>query len=354
MPAPLFLALAFLAASPAAQKDASPSWATEMDTLLRERMKRFKGEFAVHVVDVERGEAYGYRDDVPMYLASGIKLAFMLTVYRAIESGELALTTELTYGEDDLRDGAPELNHQPLNQTYTVEQLLTWMMRASDNAASDLFVDRLGLKAVDQALVDEGIVGFGPLVRLIDVRRGIYRILDARADDLHPREIRKIRWTPIWRPQLRRLEKALGRSPRSFDEKAIHAAYMKFYATGVNRASMKAVAILFRRMLEGTLVSKEASRAMLELLAGARTSEKRLLGRLPRNSDVAHKTGSQYLRFCDLGIVFLPIPRKAPDQKGPPLIVTMCSKDAELTSAERLMAAVARRAYDMALAERKP
>lgn len=309
------------------------------------------GRISVSAVDVVRQERFGFRDHVPMYLASGVKLAFMTAAFAAIEAGRLGFDEQLPYTEDDLRDGAPRLNKHPVGSTLPVRTLLANMMQYSDNAASDLFVDRLGPDFIARTLVEQGLDEFGPISRLIEVRRGFYRELDPRADDLSAKQIRGIRWTPIWDRQLRRLERELGVPPRSFTRRQIQAAYERFYATGVNRAPMRAVAKLLYRMVSGELVSKDASARMLELMLGAKTSRNRLLGRLPRGTPVAHKTGSQFLRFCDLGVVFLP--RPSDSERADPIVIAACTERADLRRAERAIAISARLIHDAARARRR-
>lgn len=323
-------------------------WAPQLNSELDRRLRGYSGELGMYVLDVERNQDFGRSHQTPMYLASGVKLAFMTAVFAAIEEGRLSLDTPLPFTEDDLRDGAPRANKHRLGRPVPVRTLLEWMMRYSDNAASDLFVDELGLPYIQDTLVRQGLLSFGPLTRLIEVRRGVYRNLDPRADDLSARQIRKIRWTPIWNPQLRRLERELGRPRYTLTRPALFEAYERFYATKVNRAPMAGVAALLAKVVAGTLVSQPASARMLQLMSGARTSRNRLLGRLPRNVKVAHKTGSQYLRFCDLGVVFLPR-ADARHEWGAPLIVTMCTARGALVPSERLMASAARKAYDLAL-----
>ena len=353
-PSPMWALAGLVLATPAPVDAAytEPRWAPQLTEVIEVAVRDYPGRFGLQVVDVVRGEAFGYREEAPMYLASGVKLAFMVAAFRAIESKSLSLEEELLYSVDDERDGSPELNQRDVGVRVRVAQLLEWMIRLSDNAASDLIADRLGMEAIQAGLVAEGIYGFSPLTRLIDVRRGIYRVLDVRADDLSAHEIRRIRWTPIWDPQVRRIEKLLGRPRGTHNAKSLIAAYHQFYATGVNKAPMRAVAEILSGILAGTLVSKAASEAMLELMSGARTSQNRLLGQLPEGIDVAHKTGSQYLHFCDLGIVFLPTSSADRESRGDPLVVTMCTEDGPLEISETLMATVARRAYDLGLEAR--
>lgn len=335
----------------------TPNWAAEMRAFI-EAQPRFN-HLGIRVVDRERSEAFGFRDDVPMYLASGVKLAFMIATFRALEAGTLRMNQTVTYTEDDKRDGATEINPQKVGSRFSIRQLLHWMMKSSDNAASDFLIDELSLDGITSALEQERIYGFSPLTRLLEVRRGFYRVVDVRADDISAPTMRDIRWTRIWDPQIRRLTKELGRQPKSITKADLLDGYRQFYDTGVNEASMQTITYLFERMLDGTLVSLNSSREMLELMSGARTSQNRILGKLPKGTDVAHKTGSQYLHFCDLGIVFLPVPKgvTAPaepvaDGRGPPLIITMCTEDIPVEPAEVLMSAVASHAYKLAMGVR--
>lgn len=307
--------------------------------------QHFDGRIAAYVSDPYRGYRWGYNDDVPYYLASGVKIAFMVEVFRQREQGTLTFDETITYGDANIRDGAPRVNRQRDGAKLKISDLLDWMMRSSDNAASDMLAGRVTLPKVNRGLEAEGITGVTRLTQLIDVRRGIYRELDVTADDLTPADVRKIRWTRIWDPQLRVLEQMLGKTPKTYSRDDLFAAYDRFYATGVNRAPMRSVGLLFEKMAHGELVSMKASEEMLALMSEARTSTHRLLGKLPRGTTVAHKTGSQFTKVCDLGIVFLP--------DKTPLVVTCCTDGGEVPHAEHAIASMARAAYDLAVAEHR-
>jgi len=329
---------------PSSQLKPAP-WTDALSERAESIDRRFKGRIAAYVSDPYRGYRWGYNDDVPYYLASGVKIAFMVEVFRQREQGQLTFDETITYGEQNIRDGAPRVNKQRMGAKLSISTLLDWMMRSSDNAASDMLAGRVTLPKVNRGLIEEGIEGFSPLTFLIDVRRGIYRELDVSADDLTPPQVRKIRWTRIWDPQLRALEERLGKPSRLYSRDELFAAYERFYQTGVNRAEMRSVGLLFEKMAHGELVSERASQEMLTLMAAARTSTHRLLGKLPRGTKVAHKTGSQYTKVCDLGIIFLP--------DNTPLVVTCCTDGGLVPDAEHAIASMARAAYDVAVAEHR-
>jgi len=316
-------------------------WSKELDLLIDRLQRRFPGRMNVYVSDLWRGHRYRHHDDVPVYLASVVKTTFMIEAYRQREQGKLSFDDTIEYHEDDIRDGAPRMKDFPMGSAHSISLLLDWMIRSSDNAASDMLAKRLGLQNIERGLVEEGLPGFTRLTYLIDVRRGVFRNLDVAADDLSATDVRDIRWTPIWEPQIRELEKRMGRPPLTFDRKMFFAAYDRYYQTNVNASPMRTMGLIYEKILRGELVSKTASEDMFALLGEARTSEHRLLGHLPKGTVVLHKTGSQFNRCCDTGIIILP------DQR--PLVLAICMQDGLVPQSEDNIAQIARKAYDLAI-----
>lgn len=321
-------------------------WAKALDREVRRVGRRFSdGRMAVYVSDPYRGYRYGYRDDVPVYLASVVKTAFMIEVFRQREQNELSFDESIEYTEARMRDGAPRVNKRELGERFTIETLLGWMIQSSDNAASDMLAERVGLDNVQRGLTEEGLFGFNRLTYLVDVRRGIYRNLDVTADDLTPLDVRTIRWTRIWQPQVDKLNEMLGRPRGTYTKAMLFDAYDAYYETGVNKAKMRTLGLMYEKMVRGELVSRKASEEMVVLMSGARTSTRRLLGRLPPGTRVAHKTGSQFKRLCDTGIIFLPDER--------PLVVAACMQGGNVILAEKNVARIARKAYDLAVRDHR-
>jgi beta-lactamase class A len=340
----LFLVLAAEAASADGPDWRPAPWSADLQAEIERVKKSFSGSIAVYTSDLSRGVRFMYNADKPSYLASGVKLAFMVEVFRQVQRGELSLDEEVTYTADDIRDGAPVVNPKPVGSKFTIRQLLTWMMQSSDNAASDMIAKRIGLQNINQGLRAEGFEGFTPLSRLIDVRRGIFREMDVHADDFSPIDIRTIRWTPIWDPQVAKLTQMLGRPKGTFTRQDMLDAFDRFYDSGVNCARLDNVGRIFERLLRGDLVSEEASKEMIVLMSDTKTSNHRILGRLPPGVKVAHKTGSQYERICDLGIIYMP-----PNQS--PLVFTAClAGGRDRNGAEDTIAKLTRKTYDLVAA----
>lgn len=317
-------------------------WTSALDREIAELRRRFKGRIAVYVSDPTLGITYRHDAEAPIYIASGVKVPFMIEVFRQAELGLLSMDETIRVEAADLRDGAPQLGKAE-GRTVTIRELLRIMVQYSDNAASDLLANRVGVHNVNTGLAALGVEGVGRLTTLLDVRIGVFRALDRRGDDLDNLEVRKVRWTWGWKRHLAELERALGKPPGSYTVEQLHAAYDRYYATGVNHAKVEALGHIIERMLAGTLVSPAASAEMLDIMRGAKTSTRRLLGKLPRGTRVAHKTGSQYERICDYGAIDLP--------DGKPLVVAAClAGGGDRNLAEATLASVARKAWDLGAA----
>jgi beta-lactamase class A len=320
-------------------------WADALDREVANIRRSFKGHLAVYVSDPYRGFRWGFNENEPVYLASGVKVAFMIEVYRQRDQGKLRFDEKITFGPDQIRDGAPRVNSFPQGHQFTIQTLLELMMQHSDNAASDMLANRVGLERINAGLKEEGLSGVTPLTYLIDVRKGIFTELDPAAAAFTPAEIRTLRWTPVWEPQIKKFTEMVKKPKGTYTKQHLLDAYERYYAKNINRAPMATMGLLLEKLVRGELISSKTSAEMFELMSHAKTSTHRILGRLPPGTKVAHKTGSQFERVCDLGVITLP------DKY--PLIVTACTADGTVPAMEGAIARIARAAYDQAVAEHK-
>ena len=270
----------------------------------------------------------------------------MVESFRQIQAGTLSLDDELVYDEQAIRDGAPKLNQRPLGSKLKLREVLEIMIKDSDNSASDMILGRIGIENVNSGMKKLGFDGFTTLTHLIDVRKGTLREVDIAADDLTPAEIRAFRWVNGWEAQASKLCEMIGRPAGTYKGNDLKAGFDRFYALGLNSAKLPTMAALLESLSEKTLISPEASEKMLALMTNTHTSRARILGKLPPGTPVAHKTGSQWERICDLGIIGLP------DKHA--LVFTACLAGGnDRALAEATLADLARAAYDLAVAQHK-
>ncbi len=89
--------------------------------------------------------------------ASLIKLALVTTVLRMVDRGELSLDQVVTVTSSDHVSGAGELAGYPTPYDATVAELAELAIAVSDNTASNVLAELVGLDAVDALVVDAGL-----------------------------------------------------------------------------------------------------------------------------------------------------------------------------------------------------
>ncbi|MFH1812425.1 MAG: serine hydrolase [Pseudomonadota bacterium] len=333
----LCAALTLASVSVAAQPSLPP-WSVPLQSAVVKETRRFDGELAVVVKDLGSGQRYTYNAATPMYLASGIKILVLIAVFEAEHEGSLSLGERLTLTEDDVRDGAARLKKAKPGDSFSVMQLVEHMMQKSDNMATDLLMGRVGVAAVNAAAQRYGGPDFGPITTMLEVRRSVFRSLDLGADQLSPAQVAAIRNQKSLAGRARKLATVLGHKRDRFSGDDLWAAHERFYDGLHNSAPLEAVARLLEGLATGQVVSADASARMIEILKTCRTGKRRLRAGLPESVALAHKTGTQVGRLCDLGILY--------PESGAPVVIAACAKNFSASrKVENLIARVTRAAY---------
>jgi beta-lactamase class A len=91
--------------------------------------------------------------------ASIIKLAIMLTVYRAYERHTATPEEYVTLLPGDITEGAPILGDAHSGQRWPIGVLVNAMIRYSDNIASNALISHFGFKAINATIHSAGMTG---------------------------------------------------------------------------------------------------------------------------------------------------------------------------------------------------
>jgi D-alanyl-D-alanine carboxypeptidase (penicillin-binding protein 5/6)/beta-lactamase class A len=130
----------FLAADPA------PSLEARLAPLIRDH----KGKVAVALKHLGTGETYFLNADEPMPTASLIKLPVLIETYLQADEGKLSMTDRLTLRESDKVQGSGILtDHFSDGATFSIRDACRLMTAFSDNTATNLILDRVGIKNVN-------------------------------------------------------------------------------------------------------------------------------------------------------------------------------------------------------------
>jgi beta-lactamase class A len=321
---------------------ARPPWPVSLQAEVTREARKFKGEICIYVKEISTGIRYTHNAATPVYLASGIKIMVLITAFEEIEAGRLQWSEELSFEKEDIRDGAYKLLPKHVGRRFSVEELVGMMIEKSDNAATDLLIKRVGIEKVNAAVQKYGGPDFCWITSMLDVRRNIYEQIDERAvllTNLQIAELAKKR--PLSR-RARHLGRLIGEKKKKYTSRDLWKAFQAYYDSGLNSAPLDAVGQLLEKIVRGEVVSPEASGQIIEIMKRCQTGKRRIRAGLPDKVVLAHKTGTQLKRICDLGIMCLP------DEE--PVVFAVCLMDfPSRRKAEALVARLAKKTADLLL-----
>jgi beta-lactamase class A len=117
----------------------------------------FDGVVGLAARNLVTGEEIVVNGDATFPTASVIKTAVMVEAYHQVQEGHLSLDTSLTLRETDKVGGSGVLNGLTAGLALKVRDLLYLMIVLSDNTATNMLVERLGTKRIDDRLVGYGL-----------------------------------------------------------------------------------------------------------------------------------------------------------------------------------------------------
>ncbi len=227
---------------------------------LEARIAQHKGQVGLAVIDLASGETLSIRGDERFPTASNIKIPVLLELFTQVERGRIKLSDPVVMLDVDRVGGSGILQHFDAPLEMTVKDAATFMINQSDNTATNLIVDKLGIRAVNERMDSLGY----PATRLWA------KVSRSRQTSIDPDSSR------VW---------GLG------------------VTTPMENARM------FASMYKREAVSAEASRQMINMARTQAWGYNEIPRYLPSGVVVAHKTGSVSATRNDCGIVFTQRPR---------------------------------------------
>lgn len=152
-PFPVFV---FLLAVPIFAQNApqsAPSPTAAVDALI----VPFHGKVAYWAHDLATGQTLELNADQPVPTASVIKLTILYTALEQIRAGKAHFSDPVVLRKEDQVPGSGVLLFFDTPVTLTLKDALTMMIAESDNTATNLVIDHLGLKNIDDQIVALGM-----------------------------------------------------------------------------------------------------------------------------------------------------------------------------------------------------
>ncbi len=220
-----------------------------LDAYLNSEIKKFPGKSSVLLADVDTGEIhFATNPHSPVVATSTIKVPIFLTALDMVKQKKLSLAQPIAVPEDRI---LPDTQVFELGQSdYTLWELLYWMITMSDNTATNIILDLVGMEAVNE-------------------------YCNSVMELAHTRVARKM---------------------MDFDA-AVNGN--ENYTSAYDQYRM------YCHLCHGRLFSRQLTKVALDILSRQRSTDQ-FLRYIPRTVTVAHKTGTLDGISHDSGVFFLP------------------------------------------------
>jgi beta-lactamase class A len=155
--ATLLLLLSVSALGQTAAQKQKLLWA-KMEKAVTQLADSTDGIAAVSILDLRSGEQLLINGDEVMPQASSIKITVLLELYKQAQAGRLKLTDEYVVREQDIVQDSDIMGGLTPGVTrITLRDLATMMVAVSDNAATNVLIDRIGMDNVNASLQSLGL-----------------------------------------------------------------------------------------------------------------------------------------------------------------------------------------------------
>jgi beta-lactamase class A len=129
----------------------------QLDSSLRAIAAAHHGKVALFARNLKTGQTASLAPDEPVKTASTIKMGILLDAAEQIRDGHASLGEKLVLSHDNQVEGSGVLAQLDTPLALTLRDTLTLMVILSDNTATNLAIDRLGLAHINATLRDAGL-----------------------------------------------------------------------------------------------------------------------------------------------------------------------------------------------------
>jgi beta-lactamase class A len=131
---------------------------TKMEQSILEIDRNLDGAMGVAIVDLTDGHKYLLHANDVFPQASSIKICVLAELYRQAQQGKLKLTDLYTVNAADLVADSDIMGGLTPGVTrITLRDLATMMVAVSDNSATNVLIDRVGMDNVNAFLASQGL-----------------------------------------------------------------------------------------------------------------------------------------------------------------------------------------------------
>ena len=122
---------------------------TALQAKLETYLAAVSGTVAVSFRDLTTGEGFSIQGDRSVGSASTIKLLIMAELLDQIRQGKYSLTQKITVTKEMYTGGDGILKELEPGHSFTLKEIATLMLIVSDNQATNILIDLLGMDAIN-------------------------------------------------------------------------------------------------------------------------------------------------------------------------------------------------------------
>ena len=153
----IYLAFAAAICSAGSAQQASSHEDLELDRQLQAVAAAHHGKVAVYAENLMTGQIAEFAADEPVKTASTIKMGTLLDAAEQIRAGHASLDEKLVLNHENQVEGSGVLGELDTPLALTLRDTLTLMVVLSDNTATNMAIDRLGLAHINETLREAGL-----------------------------------------------------------------------------------------------------------------------------------------------------------------------------------------------------
>lgn len=131
--------------------------ASGLQKQIEELAAAHRGHVALYAKNLTTGATVSLDASRPVQTASVIKLPLMLQAFEQVQAGKLKLTQPVVLTQENQVQGSGILNILDPGLTMTLKDAITLMMTLSDNTATNMVIDTVGLAPTNEMLARMGL-----------------------------------------------------------------------------------------------------------------------------------------------------------------------------------------------------
>jgi beta-lactamase class A len=134
-----------------------PANASDLEQKLQQLVASHHGKVALYAKNLTTGQSVSLDPMRPVQTASVIKLPLMLQAFEQVKAGRLKLSTPVVLTKDNQVPGSGMLSLLDPGLKLTLKDTITLMMTLSDNTATNMLIDVVGLEPTNEMLAHMGL-----------------------------------------------------------------------------------------------------------------------------------------------------------------------------------------------------